>query len=369
MDVVLTHLREPPILLKRALNSDLTAFRMTPGAGGEKKFMTNKPRDYFLNLSPGKLMGIRRVADERGRFAVLALDQTGVFRRAFGDDATRTGQAKLELARAISPHASSVLLDVPTSLRQALNSGAVPRGVGLVARLEKAGDPGDHGYEEPGWSVGKIKSMGADAVKLLVYMSVDDRRYTQAQLDFVRRTSDACREHDILLMTEELSFPRGDAREPDGKATAYRERRTRNILQAAELIGPYTDVLKLEFPGEKYLSELNQTAQRPWVLLSAGVDFEIFQDQVEAAVKAGASGIMAGRAIFKEWLDPESAHFQKADFLSKHAAERMRTLAAIVDRDAPSWLQRYNLSLQELASSVRPGWYSPFAVKPGSGGY
>jgi tagatose 1,6-diphosphate aldolase len=311
------------------------------------------------------------VATVTGQFKVLALDQTGVFRKAFGADIARISQAKLELTRALGPYAASVLLDVTTSARQAVHSGALPRDVGLVVRLERGCEPGDYGYEETGWGVAKIKRMGANAVKLLVYVDIEDKKYSQAQLEFVKRTHEACREHDILLMTEELSFPRLNASEPDSHAPAYLHRRTKNILKATELLGPHTDILKLEFPGEKYLSDLNQAAERPWVLLSAGVDFDIFKEQVEAAMKGGASGIMAGRAIFKEWLDPKSDRFQSASFLKGEATERIQKLASIVEQRATSWLQRYGLSYEDLGSAVRPGWYSPHAVvgSPGSNVY
>lgn len=329
--------------------------------------MSDDPREYFLNLGPGKLMGLRRVADASGRFKVLALDQTGIFRKAFGDDTSRISAAKLELTKVLGPYTSSVLLDVTTSARQAIHSGALSREVGLVVRLERTCAAGERGYEEPGWTVAKIKRMGSDAVKLLVYMDVEDEKYTQAQIDFVKRTWEACREHDILLMTEELSFPRRDDSEPGPEAPAYQQRRVKNILRSAELLGPYTDMLKLEFPGERYLAELNQAAGRPWVLLSAGVDFDLFQEQVEAAMKAGASGIMAGRAIFKEWLEPESQYFQGHNFLRGEAKDRIQKLLSIVERDATSWLDRYGLSPQDLASSVKPGWYSSLAIGPGSG--
>ena len=313
-------------------------------------------------------MGLRRVADASGRFQVLALDQTGIFRKAFGNDVARIGMAKVRLTTVLGPYASSVLLDVTTSARQAINAGALPRGAGLVVRLEKACEPGDTGSEEPGWEVSKIKRMGADAVKLLVYMDVEDEKYVRAQLELVKRTWEACREHDILLMTEELSFPRMDALEPDERSPAYRERRVKNILKAAELLGPYTDVLKLEFPGQRHLTELDQVAQRPWVLLSAAVDFSLFEEQVEAAMRAGASGIMAGRAIFKEWLAPESPHFQSDSFLTQEAAGRIQRLTSIVERAASPWLSRYNISCHDLAASIQPRWYSPAAADSAAGG-
>ena len=328
----------------------------------------SNPRDYFLNLTPGKLMGLRRTSDASGRFQVLALDQSGVFHRAFGDDPVRIGRAKLELTRVLGPHVSAVLLDVTTSARQAIQSEALPRGTGLVVRLEKSGEPGEYGVEEPGWGVSQIKRMGADAVKLLVYMDVEDARYTQAQLEFVKRAADACREEDILLMTEALSFPRRDAAERDGQSTRYLERRARNIFKSAELIGSHTDVLKLEFPGEERLAELDRVARRPWVLLSAGADYEIFKKQIKAGMGAGASGMMAGRAIFKEWLDPGSSHFQSADFLSGEAVKRIQELGEIIAASATPWPVRYQLTPEEMTDRVPLDWYASGVKKAKAGG-
>lgn len=315
-------------------------------------------REHYVNLTPGKLMGLRQITDANGRFKVLALDQTGVFRDAFGRDKGAICAAKLALTSVIGAHASSTLLDVPTSARQSINTGDLPKGVGLVVRLEKGCSAGDYGFEETGWDVAKIKRMGGSAVKLLVYMDTDNEKYTNAQVEYVKRTCDACHENDILLMTEELSFPRKDADEPDNKAPKYLERRVRNILKSTELIGPWTDVLKLEFPGEDHLKELNDIAIRPWVLLSAGVNFDVFEKQVEATMQAGASGIMAGRAIFKEWLDKSSEHFQSQAFLAGEAVRRFQKLNTLVDAHADSWQQRYNITRDDLAGAVDYNWYS-----------
>ncbi len=316
-------------------------------------------RNYFLNLTPGKLVGLKQITDANDKFKVLALDQTGVFREAFGQDTAQTLAAKLALTRVVGAHSSSTLLDVVTSARQSLNSGALPKGVGLVVRLEKGCSAGDYGFEETGWNVAKLKRMGGSAVKLLVYMDVEDKKYTNSQIEFVRRTYEACAEHDIILMTEELSYPRNDGEEKgDKNSPAYQQRRVKNIIEATRLIGPSTDILKLEFPGDDHLEELNQVAIRPWVLLSAGVNFGVFEKQVESTMKAGCSGIMAGRAIFKEWLDPKSPQFQSDTFLVGEAVQRLQKLNALVDQFATNWKDRYGLSDVDLAAGVPDRWYS-----------
>jgi tagatose 1,6-diphosphate aldolase len=332
------------------------------------------PKDHFLHLTPGKLAGLRGVTDATGKFKVLALDQSNSFRKFIKTAMERQGKkgeatydqvvhAKLEITEALAPYASAVLLDVNYGARQAVNSFAVPRGVGLIVRVEASRDAGLPGEFEPGWSVAKIKRMGAAAVKLLVYMDVEDAKATKAQMAFVKRVTEDCQKEDILLMIEELSYPRNGE---DKKSPAYVTRRPENIMRSAELIGPYADILKLEFPAdirndstdkiEKNLAELNSAAIRPWVLLSAGEKFDLFARQVEFAMKAGCSGTMAGRAIFQEYFDVNTPAEQR-QFLETTGIERMKKLNEIVDRCALPWFKRYQLTPNDLFAAVDPHWY------------
>lgn len=335
---------------------------------------THDPREHFRHLSPGKLMGLQQITDPAGRFKVLALDQSNSFKKALRAMHARLGNpheptyeeirdAKLEITSVLARHASAVLLDVNYGLRQALAAGVLPHGVGLIGRVEASRDAGLPGEVEPGWSVAQIKRMGCSAVKLLVYMDVEDEAATDAQLTFVRKIAADCQREDILLMTEELSYPREGE---DKKTPAYVERRPKNIIESARLLGPYTDVLKLEFPADRSWPEtriqenlhaLNEAASRPWVLLSAGEDFDIFVGQVEKAMAAGCNGIMAGRAIFKEYFDQDSPA-ERARFLETTGVERIQRLTALVDRHSPSWQARYGLTWRDLAEAVDPHWYA-----------
>jgi tagatose 1,6-diphosphate aldolase len=323
------------------------------------------PKEYFRNLTPGKLMGIRQITDAKGKFKVFALDQSNSFKKALRALHERLGtpreptfeeirDTKMEITAALSGMATAVLLDVNYGLRQCIVSGALARGVGLIGRVEASKDAGIPGLLEPGWSVPQIKRMGCSAVKLLVYMDVEDTAYTQHQLKFVKDVSDACAENDILLMTEELSFPR---KGEDKKTPAYVARRPKNIVESAKLIGPLTDILKLEFPGEENLKALNDAAIRPWVLLSAGEKFDIFRKQVEAAMKAGSSGTMAGRAIFNEYFE-QNTPADRQKFLQTTGKERMKILSDLVDQYALSAWGRYGLTHQDLAHAVSEHWYS-----------
>ncbi len=45
----------------------------------------------------------------------------------------------------------------------------------------------------------------------------------------------------------------------------------------------------------------------PWAVLSAGVDHETFVGQVETAMANGASGVIAGRALWKDCISLDRA--------------------------------------------------------------
>lgn len=332
-------------------------------------------KDHFLHLTPGKLMGLRQITDKSNKFKVFALDQSNSFKKALRAMHERAGKpaeptyheirdVKLKMVSTLAQYGSAVLLDVNFGARQCVNSFALPHGVGLIVRSEASKDPGIPSEYEPGWSVEQIKKMGGSAVKLLIYMDVEDKAFTKAQLAFLEKLEKACRENDILLMTEELTFPR---KGEEKSSPEYQARKIKNILESTKLIGPRTDILKLEFPGDikndsmqkmqESLGKLNEAAIRPWVLLSAGEKFDLFLKQVELSMKAGCAGYMAGRAIFNEYFEQKGEKEQDS-FLLTTAAERMQKLNQVVDGYAQAWTQRYHLTGAEMLEAVDPHWYT-----------
>ncbi|MBI3549030.1 MAG: tagatose 1,6-diphosphate aldolase [Elusimicrobia bacterium] len=331
-------------------------------------------KDHFVHLTPGKLTGLRQITDANNRFKVLALDQSNSFKKALRAMHEKAGKpaeptyeeirdTKLEMVKILGEYASATLLDVNFGARQAINSFALPKHVGLIVRSEASKDAGIPSEYEPGWSVEKIKRMGASAVKLLVYLDTEDKKNVKDQIAFVEKLSKACREQDILLMTEELSFPR---KGEEKSSPSYKARKVKNILEATRLIGPHTDILKLEFPGNMKddseqqmvdnLGKLNEAAIRPWVLLSAGEKFDLFVKQVELSMKAGCTGYMAGRAIFNEYFEQPTAQ-ARTQFLKTTGSDRMKKLNTIIDAHAQPWTTRYNIAPADLAAAVKPDWY------------
>jgi tagatose 1,6-diphosphate aldolase len=122
-------------------------------------------------------------------------------------------------------------------------------------------------------------------------------------------------------------------------------------------------VLKLEFPvdaafnsDEAFWQEachaVGAVCGVPWVLLSAGVAFETFEKQVEMACRAGASGFLAGRAIWKEAVTMRAADM--ATFLSGTAAARVERLAAVAKAHARPWTEIY------APHPASPDWFKAY---------
>ncbi len=74
----------------------------------------------------------------------------------------------------------------------------------------------------------------------------------------------------------------------------------------------------------------------PWVVLSQGVARDDFPAAVRAACRAGASGMLAGRAIWSDLVGSA----EPAAGLRARSVPRLRRLAAIVDEHARPWTAR-----------------------------
>ena len=95
--------------------------------------------------------------------------------------------------------------------------------------------------------------------------------------------------------------------------------------------------------------EVSQASRVPWVLLSAGVDFSAYLKQLVVACQSGASGAMAGRAVWKEAVGLQGHAL--ISFLRDIAATRMSRLSSLCEALGKSWKDFYP---RQTASD---GWY------------
>ena len=169
-------------------------------------------------ISPGKWWGLRRLADDVGRFTMLAVDQRPPIKNLVSSargtaDATYDDVADVKrlLVEELGGLASAVLLDPHYAYPRAID--AVSPRQGLLLTLE------DSVFEETptgrlsgtidDWSVDKIRRVGGDAVKVLAWYRPDaDPSVNEHQQEFVAAIGSACRKYDIPFLFELLVYTR-----------------------------------------------------------------------------------------------------------------------------------------------------------------
>jgi len=272
-----------------------------------------------------------------GAFAMLAIDQRESMRVMFANtqadpvtDAQLTA-FKLAALRALTPLASAVLIDRQFAWRQAIDQQAVAHGCGLIAAADHFIPSSDEIVSnviiDQEVNPQQVKQDGAAALKLLVTWRPDESAEVRRNmvLDFIAR----CRSASLLSIIEPVSRKPKDGRIWDLQL---------GIMEAARELGNLgADLYKAEVPlfgegGERAVRQecarLNDIIQGPWVVLSSGVAPDDFPQAVEWACREGASGFLAGRAVWRNVIGAPDV----ARALTDDAAERLRRLCDVVDR-------------------------------------
>ena len=276
-----------------------------------------------------------RVATATGHFAVLAIDHVRSFATTVRPDDPDSltpddlRAAKRWLIGALGPHAGAVLVDpgfltaMPAGWADSLSD------TGLILGIE------DGDYEDvrtsprllPGWDVERAVQLGVDAVKISVYFDPDTD--TSAAERFVADVVAECVAGHMPLICEPLAL----YSEPHD--------RRRAVLEGVKRFGPLgAEVLKLQFPEAaaenpsrqvwaQACEEIDRLSPVPWTILSEGSDYTLFRDQLRVACRAGASGFLAGRAVWREAATGQS------DLASGTA--RLDELGAMAVSDGADW--------------------------------
>src|SRR3954468_7343381 len=310
-------------------------------------------------LTPGKLRGLQRISNPNGTLTMLALDQNSsmieMAQKALkgkGQDRdpsySEIVEAKLDMMRQMAPAASGVLIDAYYGAWPAIASEALPPDKGMLVRVEKSGSPknafgGPMVEIEAGWSVEKIKLMGADAVKLLAPFEPGELVSAEHQFALITHVFEECKKFDILMLLEPVAFPYNGEKKTD---KAYLDRKAETVIESARQISRYCDVYKAEFPGtlghdsDDQLSDnvhaLSEASERPWVLLSAGVDYPDYFKQVQLAMECGCSGVLGGRAFWKEYFLQNDAE-ARTNFAATTGLKRVADVDAVVRQSGTPW--------------------------------
>jgi tagatose-1,6-bisphosphate aldolase len=287
------------------------------------------------------------IAGPDGRFAVLAMDQRNTLRRMLDGAGQPSADAdlsafKVDIVRALAPLSTGVLLDADYGVGAVRAAGALPAGTGLLVAAEPPvwaqwnGEP--RATIDPERRAAYVMRNHGDALKFLVQWRPGRPRgagepdLAAEALAVIGEVVEDCREAGIPSVIEPLV-----ARLPDEPPLDPAAAGELVIESATQMAGTGPDLLKLEWPGdaEGCRRVTDALGPVPWTLLSAGVAFEQFGERVRIALDNGASGFIAGRAIWGEAVTLVGV--ARVAFLAETAVPRLAALCNLLTEHGRPW--------------------------------
>jgi tagatose 1,6-diphosphate aldolase len=328
-------------------------------------------------LSIGKIRGLQQISTAGGHFIMCAMDhRSGLITMLKDAQHEVPGygeivQLKLDMCSTMGEFSSGILLDPEYGAAQCIAGNALSGRTGLLVAIEATGyqkDPtGRLTTLLDDWNVEKIKRMGASAVKILVYYRPDIKKLAAQQLKIIAGVAADCNKYDIPLLVEPKTY-RVEGEVMD--SSEFARRMPEMVIETARQITELpVDVLKAEFPADVkyekdaaklagYCKGLDAASRIPWVILSAGVDYETFKEQVAIACRAGASGFLGGRAVWQEALEI-SERAERLKFFRDVAGSRLQELSSITAENGKPWFAKMGVRESDI-TATGPAWYSAY---------
>ena len=325
----------------------------------------------MLSLKKNKLEALKRLSNENGVIGALAIDQRGSLKKMIanasdqeiGDEGIIT--YKKLVSEELTPFASAILLDPEYGLPA---SKIRHQDAGLIMAYEKTG----YDASEPGrlpdlleeWSVKRLKDLGADAIKFLLYYDVDEEeKINEYKHVYMERIGSECEAEEIPFFLEIVTY---DANNDDVKGKEYAKVKPHKVIDAMkEFSKPQykVDVLKVEVPvnmkfvegyGDEVIHSREEALQLfkeqsdattlPFIFLSAGVSAQLFQDTLTFAKEAGSTfnGVLCGRATWKNGVNVfgEKGEQDGREWLRSEGRQNIEELNAVLKETASPWFDK-----------------------------
>jgi tagatose 1,6-diphosphate aldolase len=337
-----------------------------------------------MQLSDGKIKHLNALSNDKGVIAAAAMDQRGSLRKSIAAakgvpqdqiTADMMTEFKVAVSKVLTQRASAILLDpefgIPAAKARARNSG-------LLLAYEESGydntQPGRLPDLLPHLSVKRIKDLGADAVKILIYYNPFDKPdVNDIKHAFVERIGAECEFHELPFFLEFVGY---DPAGGDEKGFEYAKKKPDIVIGSMEEFGKAqynVDILKVEVPvnaefvegTSEYKGQAAQSrkealelyrkaasvARKPFIYLSAGVGNTQFVESLGLAAEAGTdySGVLCGRATWKEGIPVYAKQGVKAleDWLSDKGVKNINAVNDAIQSAKP-WYAKAGLAAAAL---------------------
>lgn len=279
------------------------------------------------------------IALPSGGFAMVAVDARESMRALFRDAARADSDHDVSLfkervVQQLAPVASAVLCD------PMLGQGAIEAmrrdhpDTGLIVAVDHFEEPRYGPLVEARLDIDSMDRViaggGISALKLYLFWRPDAEPHFRAH--DAQRFVERAHELGVLALLEGVVTARPDDPAFDDA-----------LVRAAEEFGRFSpDVYKTQLPtfGRADDARIEREARRvsdavgvPWVVLSNGVEADRFTTAVAAACRGGASGMLAGRAVWKAALTVDDA----SEELASGGRQRLHDLVEVVDAHARPW--------------------------------
>ena len=316
-------------------------------------------------MGTGKKRHLLNLADKNGFLKMLAVDQRPPIFEIIKNLTNKKPKfqdiysIKKMIIENLGHKSSAVLVDpvycFPNLLQKIHNKG-------LIVTLEShdfiAKKNGRLSKNINNWNVGKIKRIGGDAVKVLVWYRHDaNKNILKKQKEYVEKIGLECKKFDIPFLLEILTYELND------KKIRYEEdlnKRSDIVLNSLELFNQKkynVDIFKLECPIpsnqiknnnsfllNKEFNKVKKITSKPWVMLSSGMSKDKFYLCLKHAYQNGCSGYLAGRSIWKEAFKKQIYGKKPIEYLNNEGLCYMDKINKLTNKHACSIKKMINFN-------------------------
>lgn len=318
-----------------------------------------------------------RLSNGNQVITALAIDQRGALKRLLAAAACGGDFAndilvdfKKVISSELTPYASFILLDAEYGVAASELRHA---DCGFIAAYEKteydASTPGRLPDLLPIWSAKRIKELGADAVKILLYYDVDDKpEINDIKHALVERIGSECIAEDIPYFVEILTYDASDMDVTSREYASLKPHKVNGAMREFSKPRYNADVLKVEVPvnmnfvedytseepvytadeARAYFKEQSKATHLPFIYLSSGVSAKLFQETLVFAKESGSTfnGVLCGRATWKDAVAifaKEGEEAAKA-WLADQGRRNVEELNDVLVTKANPWTEKVDLN-------------------------